>query len=208
VEAARAGASRGHAERLGLSTGHFDPDAARCAALRRDPLPLSAVLVAGSSYSRDTLKRRLFGAGLKARQCELCGQGELWRERRLALILDHVNGVGNDHRLENLRIVCPNCAATLETHCGRKNQQVPEPRACAVCGASFHPSTPRQRHCSRFCGQRWDRRGRVRPGARKAVRPARADLEAEVRAIGYEAAGRHYGVSGNAVRKWLREARL
>ena len=39
----------------------------------------------------------------------------------MALILDHINGVPNDNRLENLRIVCPNCAATLDTHCGRKN---------------------------------------------------------------------------------------
>ena len=38
----------------------------------------------------------------------------------MALILDHINGIGNDHRLENLRIVCPNCAGTLDTHCGRK----------------------------------------------------------------------------------------
>jgi len=35
----------------------------------------------------------------------------------MTLILDHINGVNNDNRLENLRIVCPNCNATLDTHC-------------------------------------------------------------------------------------------
>jgi HNH endonuclease len=40
----------------------------------------------------------------------------------MALILDHINGVRDDNRLENLRIVCPHCAATFETHCGRKTR--------------------------------------------------------------------------------------
>lgn len=40
--------------------------------------------------------------------------------RPMALILDHINGVGTDNRLENLQIVCPNCAATHETHAVRK----------------------------------------------------------------------------------------
>lgn len=46
----------------------------------------------------------------------LCGRGEIWRDRFMGLILDHINGVADDNRLENLRIVCPNCNATLDTH--------------------------------------------------------------------------------------------
>ena len=64
----------------------------------------------------------LFEEGLKERRCEMCGQDENWHGRTMSLILDHINGVPDDNRLENLRIVCPNCAATLETHCGRKNR--------------------------------------------------------------------------------------
>lgn len=101
---------------LGISTDHFDPYAAARARRANRPLPLEEILVEGSTYSRGRLKRRLYETGLKQRRCELCGQGELWRGKRIGLILDHANGVRDDNRLENLRIVCPNCAATLDTH--------------------------------------------------------------------------------------------
>jgi hypothetical protein len=45
-------------------------------------------------------------------------QGEEWVGKKMSLILDHINGVNNDNRIEN-RIVCPNCNATLDTHCGK-----------------------------------------------------------------------------------------
>lgn len=37
----------------------------------------------------------------------------------MGLILDHINGIHKDNRIENLRIVCPNCNATLPTHGGK-----------------------------------------------------------------------------------------
>lgn len=85
-------------------------------------IDIKNILVENSTYIATTnLKNRLYKEGLKERKCEYdnCGQGEEWRGRKISLILDHINGVHNDNRLENLRIVCPNCNASLDTHCGK-----------------------------------------------------------------------------------------
>ena len=87
----------------------------------RSEIPLSEILIEHSTYTNTGhLKKRLYKAELKKEVCELCGQGPLWYNKKIALILDHINGTHTDNRLPNLRIVCPNCNATLDTHCGKK----------------------------------------------------------------------------------------
>ena len=188
----------------GIPTDHFDPYRSSRGLQRRTARPLDEVLVVDSVYNRGRLKERLYESGLKHRRCELCGQGERWRGRPMSLILDHVNGIATDNRLENLRIVCPNCAATLDTHCGRKLRL--EPRDCLLCGRSFVPSTSKQRYCSRTCGQRRTKTAayEARPKRRKVERPTLEQLQADLTTMSYVAVGRKYGVTDNAVRKWLR----
>jgi hypothetical protein len=188
-----------------ISTDHFDPYHSQRGLPRRDAKQLAEILVKDSSYYRGHLKRRLYQAGLKDRKCELCGQDENWLGRRMSLILDHINGVGDDHRLENLRIVCPNCAATLDTHCGR-NLLPREPRRCLHCGVDFRPRRAQQRYCSRRCATRRERSHLCgpRPERRRVERPPYEQLIQEIEELGYLAVGRKYGVSDNAIRKWLR----
>jgi hypothetical protein len=191
-------------ETWGISVGHFDPYAASRARQRRSPIPLEQILVRGSTYRRHLLKERLYTEGLKRRACEICGQGEHWNGRRMSLILDHVNGVADDNRFENLRIVCPNCAATLDTHCGRNKRTLGE-RECARCGTMFMPKYNSHRYCSRCCAlHRMRERGHSRPDSRRVERPSYEQLLEEVGQLGYVGTGRRYGVSDNAIRKWLR----
>ncbi|GAA1104090.1 HNH endonuclease [Pseudonocardia alni] len=114
----------GHIRRLGLDTTHFRGQTwsrGRPAATRA-PRPLSEVLVRNSPM-RNTghLRKRLVAAGLKEARCERCGLVR-WRDRPLPLHLDHVNGDHTDNRLENLRILCPNCHAQTTTWCVRKSR--------------------------------------------------------------------------------------
>ena len=193
-------------DRWEIATDHFDSRAAQREGLRHRPRPLSEILVERSSYSRNHLKNRLYRKGLKERRCEICDQGELWHGRPMGLILDHVNGVRDDHRLENLRIVCPNCAATLDTHCGRKNRLESVERECLRCGVTFSPRYRRQRYCSRQCGTRAPReRGTPNSKLRRVARPPYEQLVREIADTSYVAVGREYGVSDNAIRKWVRQ---
>ncbi|HYZ81150.1 MAG TPA: HNH endonuclease [Solirubrobacteraceae bacterium] len=76
--------------------------------------PLDQILAAGRRRSRQHVKTRLLTAGLKESRCESCGLTQ-WRDQPLSLELHHVNGDGEDNRLANLRLLCPNCHSQTDT---------------------------------------------------------------------------------------------
>lgn len=82
---------------------------------------LDEYLVEGKflTLNGNRLKEKLYKVGLKKRECEFCGQGEIWNGKKISLILDHIDGDRKNNLIENLQILCPNCNATLDTHCGR-----------------------------------------------------------------------------------------
>jgi len=84
-----------------IPTEHFDAGVSVRVGPSATAKPLDEVLVRGSGYSRSKLKQRLFSEGIKGRRCEQCGQDEHWKGRSMSLILDHINGVPDDNRLEN-----------------------------------------------------------------------------------------------------------
>jgi Zn finger protein HypA/HybF involved in hydrogenase expression len=67
------------------------------------------------------LKLRLISEGIKEHKCEECGINE-WRGQPTPIELDHINGNHHDNRLENLRLLCPNCHAQTETYRGKNKK--------------------------------------------------------------------------------------
>jgi len=115
---------------LGLDTSHFTGAAwtrgKTCETddtLRRARAKLRLrdedVFVANSPlYAGSALVPRLMERGWPY-ACAWCGISR-WRDKRLVLHLDHANGIHNDNRLENLRLLCPNCHSQTETYSNRR----------------------------------------------------------------------------------------
>lgn len=80
--------------------------------------PLSDLLVQGRFVGSSLLRKRLLAEGLLPRQCSSCLLTQ-WQGQPVPLELDHVSGDRYDNRLENLRLLCPNCHAQTPTYRGR-----------------------------------------------------------------------------------------
>ena len=172
-----------------VDTSHFIKNYDKIVVLNLDnKKKLNEILVENSTFSRSHLKERLYKEGIKERKCEMCGQDENWNGSHMSLILDHINGVHNDNRLENLRIVCPNCNATLETHCNGTHLKK---RFYCDCGNEIVKGSKKCSTCNK-------------KDYRKVERPTYDELKNLVKRLGYSGTGREYGVSDNAVRKWIK----
>lgn len=80
------------------------------------------VFVANSTYPRHVLKARIMKQGLLPNVCAVCSMLPVWNGKPLTLILDHINGVNNDNRIQNLRLICHNCDSQLDTYKSRNRK--------------------------------------------------------------------------------------
>jgi len=104
---------------LNLDTTHFKLPANMVPNYR---INLEDILIQNSSYTNtSSLKRKLLFKKLLKYTCYACGIVE-WQGKRLSLQLDHINGINTDNRIENLRLLCPNCHSLTSTFCRKINE--------------------------------------------------------------------------------------
>ncbi len=109
---------------LGLDTSHFrgSRDWARgqkSTFVRKRAL--EEILVRDSVYTTSMLRKRLISEGIFEHRCVSCGL-DTWLDNKIPLEIDHINGDRRDNRIENLRLLCPNCHALTETYRGKNKK--------------------------------------------------------------------------------------
>ena len=89
-------------------------------------IPLKEILSGlHPTYQTNNLKRRLIKEGIKEERCEgeSCNITNVWNGKKLVLHLDHIDGNSNNHKLNNLRLLCPNCHSQTETFSGKSSKK-------------------------------------------------------------------------------------
>ena len=149
------------------------------------------IFINGSDYSRQNTKKRIIDDNLIEYKCSKCGNDGTWMGMKLSLQLEHKNGINNDNRLDNLCFLCPNCHSQTSTFSGKSRKKY----YYCNCGSVISKSSKNCNKCSS-----------IQNGLnnRKVSRPNIDVLIQEIKDIGYEGVGRKYGVSGNAIKKWLK----
>jgi hypothetical protein len=179
-------------KRLGLDTAHFKGQA-HGTSPRVTKIPLKELLVEGSQYGSNPLRKRLVKEGILPNVCDECGNGPEWNGRTLVLQLDHKNGDSTDNRLENLHILCPNCHSQTRNFTGKSKvgRYRGDPKRCS-CGAVMYRKSKRCKSCL------------GRHVESKTKWPLLDDLVKEVVQSSYTKVAAGLGVSGNAVKKYIK----
>jgi hypothetical protein len=85
-------------------------------------IPLSEILEGLHPYYQTfKLNKRILKEKILKNECSVCEINE-WNSKPISLHLDHINGISTDHRLENLRFICPNCHSQTDTYCGKNKK--------------------------------------------------------------------------------------
>ena len=151
------------------------------------------IFIENSTASQRTVRKYYSSGKYSEYKCDICGLQPFWNGQSLTLILDHKNGINNDHRLENLHWVCPNCNQQLPTT-GSKNQAYKnivkqKNNYCIDCGKTISSQSVRCIQCS--------------AKTREQLLPiSRDELKTLIRTKSFVSIGKQFFISDNAVRKW------
>jgi uncharacterized protein with PIN domain len=157
---------------------------------------LDEIFCVNSKTDRVVIKRIIIKNNLLDNTtCSICRNKNIWNGKLIIFILDHINGIRNDNRIENLRYVCPNCNSQLDTF-GSKNPYFPNKHKilyCIDCGEIISKGALRCIKCSHL-------QSRI-----IKERPSIEELSEDIKILGHVGTGKKYGVSDNTIRKWFKK---
>jgi len=148
---------------------------------------LTDILCKNSVYTRG-LKDRLINEGILINKCAWCGLSDSWNNNPIVLHMDHINGIHDDNRIENLRILCPNCHSQTSTYCGKNVSK--KVNSICECG---NKKEVKSSHCQKCYGKL---------NSKFTVYDI-DNLVNDIELFGFMHVAEVYGVSDNAIRKRL-----
>ena len=172
-----------------ISTSHFTGRAENQIARTEEN-----IFIENSTAAQQTLRRWYLAGEYTEYKCSICGQEPMWNGQELSLILDHINGINNDDRLENLRWVCPNCNMQLPTTGSRnmKKEKQVKKYYCLDCGAEVTKGSTRCISCN----------SKYRTIPLENMPVDRQTLKDLIRSTPLIKVGEMFMVSDNTIRKW------
>lgn len=148
------------------------------------------LFVEHSTAKRNEIRYTILKRNLLEYKCFDCGLIDVYNGKTLTLQLDHINGVNDDHRLENLRWLCPNCHSQQPTSYGRNNKKV---KIISLCECGNIKCVE-----SKFCANC----NRTKAGEkRRKFEVSKEELIILVKKFPLTSIGKMFNVSDNAVRR-------
>ncbi|MBD3261509.1 MAG: hypothetical protein GF334_07490 [Candidatus Altiarchaeales archaeon] len=157
-------------------------------------VPDEEVFCKDSLFSHSGLRRRLIKDQIIPYECGVCGLSK-WRGESLTLQVDHINGDCWDHRVPNLRFLCPNCHSQTDSYRGRNKKRNQTPKELYQCPKCETEVSKKGNLCPP-CGNR---------SRQKIDWPSSEELRVRTAESSFSAVARELGVSDNAIRKRLRD---
>ena len=144
------------------------------------------VFCENSQIDRNGLKRRLIKNKLVPYVCTGCLNNGQWQGKKLSLQLDHINGINNDNRPQNLRFLCPNCHSQTDTYAGKALKI----KNFCQCGNPIHRKSTTCKKC--MDKQKF-----------RKFNPSKQQLTNKLIQLDWKwtAAGQFYGVNDNSIIK-------
>jgi len=160
---------------------------------KKNPIPNDIVFSSDSKTGRYSVKQRIINHNLIPYKCACCNVVDTYNGKPISLHLDHINGVNNDNRLENLRFLCPNCHSQTDTYAG-KSRKI---KNFCSCGKSIAKKSIKCKKCT------------IQTTAfanfipKKKFDPTTEELQTKLTEMNWNwtKTGKHYNVTGNAIKR-------